>query len=187
MFLMLLGAPGAGKGTQGKRLVEQLGLPHLSTGDLLRQAVIDRTEVGQQAARYMDTGGLVPDEVILRLVSERLKKPDCSEGCLFDGFPRTLVQAQALDELLQRLGTPLDAVIELRVHEEEVVRRLASRGRRDDKPEIIRQRLKTFYESTQPLLDYYRRQGRLRTIDAEGTEQDIFARILAELPEQRDR
>src|SRR4051812_42666467 len=114
MFLVLLGAPGAGKGTQSKRLIEHLDIPHLSTGDLLRQAVAAKSEVGCLAQTYMDAGKLVPDDVILRVVEERLQQPDCAKGCLFDGFPRTLIQAQALDALLRRRKTPLDAVLDLR-------------------------------------------------------------------------
>jgi adenylate kinase len=182
MFLVLLGAPGAGKGTQSQRLVEHLNIQHLSTGELLRQAVADQTEVGRLAQSYMDAGRLVPDDVILRVVSERLDQTDCAKGCLLDGFPRTLIQAQALDELLRRRGTPLDAVLELRVSDDEVVRRLASRGRTDDQPEVVRQRLKTYYDSNEALLDHYRRQGLLRTIDAVGAEEEIFNRIQAALP-----
>jgi adenylate kinase len=155
MFLVLLGAPGAGKGTQSQRLLKHLQLQHLSTGELLREAVAHQTEVGRLAQSYMDSGRLVPDDVIVRVVSERLDRPDCAKGCLLDGFPRTLVQAQALDEMLKRRGTPLDGVVELRVNDEEVVRRLASRGRKDDQPEVVRQRLKTYYESNQALLDHY--------------------------------
>jgi adenylate kinase len=177
MFLVLLGAPGAGKGTQSQRLVQHLKIPHLSTGDLLRQAAAAGTEVGRLAQTYMQAGQLVPDEVMLRVVAERLERPDCREGCLLDGFPRTLVQAQALDELLARRRTPLDAVLELRIDEDEVIRRLASRGRTDDRPETIRERLKAFYESNQALLDYYRGQGLLKTIDAQGAEEAIFGRI----------
>jgi adenylate kinase len=181
MFLVLLGAPGAGKGTQAQRLVEHLKVPHLSTGDLLRQAVADQTEVGRLAQTYMDAGQLVPDEVILRVVSQRLDRPDCQRGCLLDGFPRTLVQAQALDEMLRRRGTPLEAVLQLSVDEEEVIRRLAGRGRKDDQPEVIRQRLKAFYETNGPLLDHYRRQGVLKSIEAVGTEEQVFGRIQAAL------
>jgi adenylate kinase len=187
MFLVLLGAPGAGKGTQSKRLVERLHIPHVSTGDVLRQAVAEQSDVGRLAASYMAKGDLVPDDVMLQVVAERIDKPDCAKGCLFDGFPRTLIQAQALDGLLRDRGTPIDAVLELRVQEDEVVRRLEGRGRKDDQPEVIRQRLATFYQTNQALLDHYRRQGLLHTIDAQGAEQDIFRRILAELPEQRDR
>ena len=185
MFLVLLGAPGAGKGTQSQRLVERFHFPHLSTGELLRHAVDEKSDIGRLAWSYMEKGQLVPDDVVLRLVSQRIDQPDGAEGCLFDGFPRTLIQAQSLDDLLRRRGTPLDAVVELKVQEDEVVRRLSNRGRKDDKPEIIRQRLKTFYEVTQPLLDHYRRQGLLHTIDAEGPEQEIFARILAALKKDR--
>lgn len=186
MFLVFMGPPGAGKGTQSKLLIDYLGIPHLSTGDMLRQGCADHTEIGNQAQSYMEAGQLVPDDLMIRVVENRLRQPDCATGCLFDGFPRTMVQARALDELLARRGTPLGVVLKLGVEESELVRRLAGRGRSDDKPEIIRQRLRTFYESIQDLLEYYDRRGLLRTIDALGAPDDVFARIKAALPKQRD-
>ena len=186
MFLVFMGPPGAGKGTQSKLLIDYLKTPHLSTGDMLRQACADHTEIGEQAQSYMEAGQLVPDDLMIRVVEKRLEQPDCAAGCLFDGFPRTLVQARALDELLDRRGTPLAGVLELRLEESELVRRLAGRGRSDDKPEIICQRLRTFYAGIQGLLDYYDRSGLLQTIDALGAPEEVFARIRGALPKQRD-
>jgi adenylate kinase len=186
MFLVFMGPPGAGKGTQAKLLTEYLKVPHFSTGDMLRQACADQTEIGEQAQSYMEAGQLVPDDLMIRVVESRLEQPECESGCLFDGFPRTLVQARALDELLDRRGTPLAVVLQMRVDESELVRRLAGRGRSDDKPEIIRHRLRTFYESIQGLLDYYDRRGLLRTIEGLGAPEEVFARIQGALPKQRE-
>src|SRR5947209_5059080 len=126
MRLIFIGPPGAGKGTQSKRLLAYLGIPHLSTGDMLRQAVHDHTDAGLLAAPYMAAGQLVPDEVILKLMDERLHEGDCDQGALFDGFPRTLAQARALDKMLERVGLPLDVALELNVDDAEVIRRLAA-------------------------------------------------------------
>ena len=134
----------------------------------------------------MEDGQLVPDDLMIRVVEQRLETPECASGCLFDGFPRTLVQARALDDLLDRRGTPLAVVLEVRVEESELVRRLSGRGRSDDKPEIVRQRLRTFYQSIQSLLDYYDRRGLLRQIDGLGAPEEVFARIRAALPDNRD-
>jgi adenylate kinase len=187
MFLVFTGPPGAGKGTQSKRLVEHLGIPHLSTGEMLRDAVAEGTELGLEAQSYMDSGQLVPDDLMIRVVEQRLDEPDCAGGCLFDGFPRTLLQAQKLGDLLQRRGTPLAGVIHVEVDEQELIRRLAQRGRADDKPEIVRQRLQTFYESIQALLDYYDRRGLLRRVEGLGSEEEVFDRIRAALPKQKEK
>jgi adenylate kinase len=177
MRIVFIGPPGAGKGTQAERMIEKYHLAHLSTGDMLRAARDARTEIGVKAEQYMSQGQLVPDDIIIGIIGERLEKPDCSGGYLLDGFPRTIAQAEALDCMLQKKGTPLDVVLELRVPEEELFRRLAGRGRADDKPEVIRQRLVAYRDQTAPLLHYYTKSGLLRTIDGLGTVDDIFARI----------
>lgn len=177
MRLIFIGPPGAGKGTQSQRLLEHFGIPHLSTGDMLRQAVHDQSEAGVLAAPFMDAGQLVPDEIILKLMDERLARGDCEEGALFDGFPRTLAQARALDKMLEKTGQPLDVVLQLKVDDAEVVRRLAGRGRKDDQPAVLAERLKGYWKTTSPLLDYYRKRGVLHVIDGQGTTDQVFDRI----------
>lgn len=179
MRLVFTGPPGVGKGTQSERLIQYLRIPHLSTGDMLRQARQDKTDLGRMSEEYMAQGKLVPDPIILQLVGRRLDESDCQSGFLLDGFPRTSGQAQALDEFLARRGTPLAAVLELQVDTEELVKRLAGRGREDDRPEIIRRRLEEYHERTSPLSDYYRQQGLLHTIHGGGTPDDVFGRIRA--------
>lgn len=181
MFVVFIGPPGAGKGTQSQLLVEYLKIPHLSTGELLRRASADNTEVGRQAQAYMDAGQLVPDPMMVEIVEHRLQQSDCSHGCLFDGFPRTLVQAEALDCYLAKRNTPLDIVLEIRVEPSVLVQRLAGRGRNDDRPEIVRQRLQSFYDRIQALLDYYEARGLLHTIDGLGSPDEVFGRIKAAL------
>ena len=177
MRIVFIGPPGAGKGTQAALVVSRYGIAHLSTGDMLRAARDAQTELGKLADQYMAAGQLVPDEIILKIVQERLRADDCRRGYLLDGFPRTLAQAEALDRMLSQDGTPLNVVLELRVPEEELFRRLSGRGRSDDKPEVIRQRLVAYRQQTEPLLDYYQRRGLLQTIDGLGTVEEIFHRI----------
>jgi adenylate kinase len=179
MRIILIGPPGAGKGTQCQRLIDLLRVPHLSTGEMLREEVKARTPAGLEAARYMDTGQLVPDPIILGMVSRRLSKPDCRDGCLLDGFPRTLPQAETLDDLLERRAMSVDGVIELAVPRDELVRRMLARKRADDDPEIFAKRIASFEVQTAPLLDYYGRQGKLASIDGLGTADDIFTRVQA--------
>jgi adenylate kinase len=179
MRIILIGPPGAGKGTQCQRLASLLGVPHLSTGEMLRAAVQSRSPEGLQAAGYMQNGQLVPDAIIVGMVSNRLQARDCRNGCLLDGFPRTLPQAATLDELLERLAMSVDGVIELAVPRDELVRRMQARRRADDDPAIFARRIVSFEEQTAPLLDYYGRQGKLASIDGLGTAEEIFERIKA--------
>jgi adenylate kinase len=179
MRIVLIGPPGAGKGTQCQRLVEYLNVPHLSTGEMLRQAVQEGSREGHLAASFMENGQLVPDELIVGMVSQRLMRSDCRGGCLLDGFPRTLRQAATLDEFLERQAMSLDGVIELAVPREELVRRMLHRKREDDDPQIFARRIESFERQTAPLLDYYSRQRKLVSIDGLGSADEIFNRVRA--------
>lgn len=181
MRIVFIGPPGAGKGTQAERIVKTYQIAHLSTGDMLRAARDAQTEVGRKAEQYMSRGELVPDGVIVEIIRERLENPDCRQGYLLDGFPRTIAQAESLDRMLQEKGTPLDGVLEIRVPEEELFQRLAGRGRADDKPEVIRQRLVAYRKQTEPLLEYYGKQQLLKTADGLGTIDQVFQRIKSAL------
>jgi adenylate kinase len=207
--LIFLGPPAAGKGTQARRLAAEYGIPHISTGDILRAAVKAGRYLGREAKRYMDRGTLVPDDVMIGIIRERLQKVDCAPGFILDGFPRTIAQAEALAELLTSMGKPLTRVINMEVPVEEVLRRMNGRltcqncgtmfnlilnppkvsgrcdccggpliQRADDRLETVHERLAIYRQSTQPLVEYYRARGLLKTVDGTGTIDDIAKRIL---------
>ena len=181
MKVVFVGPPGAGKGTQAELIVKKYNLLHLSTGDMLRAARDAKTPVGLKAEEYMSAGKLVPDDVIIAIIKERISQPDSDRGFLFDGFPRTVVQAEELDKALAAQGTKLDVVLELQVPEEILFTRLAARGRADDKPEVIRQRLVSYREQTEPLIGYYQKAGILKSVDGTGTIEEGFVRVSAVL------
>jgi len=176
--VVFLGPPGAGKGTQAQRIAEKYGVPHISTGDILREAVREGTELGKLAKSYMDKGELVPDEVIIGIIRERLSQDDVKEkGFILDGFPRTIAQAEALDKLLEELSMPLDRVIYLNVEDEEIIKRLLARGRADDREDVIRKRLEVYREQTAPLIDYYAKKCLLVEIYGVGDVDEITEKI----------
>ena len=178
MRIVFMGPPGAGKGTQSLRLAEKLQIPKLATGDMLREVVTQKTDVGLKATSYMAQGHLVPDELVEHIVFQRMSDPDCAGGCIIDGFPRTVPQAVALDEWLTKYQEPLNVVLQIYVPLEELLRRLAGRGREDDNREIVAQRLSQFDELTRPLLEYYRDRGILHRIEGVGKTEDVFDRIM---------
>ncbi len=179
--VVLLGAPGAGKGTQAARLVKKLGVPHVSTGDMLRAAVAAGSELGQKAKAVMEAGALVDDDIVIALAGERLREQDAAAGFVLDGFPRTEAQAEALDRLLQELATPLECCLVIRVDSEAVVKRLMARaeieGRSDDNEETIRERMRVYEDQTAPLLDYYRSRSLLSEVDGMGNVDQVFERV----------
>lgn len=181
MRIILLGAPGAGKGTQAEKLVAKLGVPQISTGEILRKAQQEQTELGKQAGQYMKEGALVPDEIVVGIVQERLKQRDCQRGYILDGFPRSASQAEALDVTLQEMQDQLTAVISLKVPEDELVRRLLSRRREDDNKDVIQERLAIYTQQTKPLIDYYRSHRLLDEVDGQGSVDEIFDRIMSTL------
>jgi len=187
MRLILLGPPGAGKGTQAQRLVEKHGIPQLSTGDMLRAAVQAQTEVGKRAKAVMDAGELVSDEIVNAIVAERIDQPDCARGFILDGYPRTLAQADAVEAMLAERKLSLDAVIELVVDDKVLVGRIVRRAeeakaagqpvRKDDNPEVFEERLREYYKKTAPLIGYYHAKGLLRGVDGMAAIDDVTAQI----------
>ncbi len=183
MNLILLGPPGAGKGTQAQNLAERHGLVQLSTGDMLRAAVKEGTEIGRKAEAIMKRGGLVPDDIVIGIIADRIDKPDCAGGFILDGFPRTLKQAEALDRLLASRGKGLHAVVELKVNDEALLSRIENRAREtvaaggtvraDDNAEALKTRLMAYYRETSPLIGYYFALGKLRTIDGMAAIPDV--------------
>lgn len=181
MRIVFLGPPGSGKGTQAKLLAKRLGIPAVSTGDMLREAVRRQTELGRRAKTIMEAGELVPDDVVIGLIRERIGMPDAARGFILDGFPRTVEQARALDGLLEGNGTPLAAVVNLAVPEATLLERLIGRaeqeGRSDDRPETIRERLRVYGEKNDPLVAFYEAAGLLTRVDGFGSVDDVTARI----------
>lgn len=175
--LVFLGAPGAGKGTQAADLAKASGIPHLSTGDMMRAAAAAGTPVGLKVKPFLDSGKLAPDDVTWGVIAERLDQPDCKRGLLLDGFPRTVPQAERLDEKLAASRTPLTHVVFFEVPPEELLRRLLGRGRADDTPAVIRERLANYEKLTAPLIARYRTQKLLRAIDGTGTPAQVHARL----------
>jgi len=212
MRIVLLGAPGSGKGTQAKKLMADKNIPQVSTGDMLREAVAEGTRFGLKAKSIMEAGNLVPDEVVLGIISERLGQPDAQEGFILDGFPRTTQQALDLEELLDQMGTPLDAAVLMDVDFDILMKRLTGRRtcsltgkllnvyyssqeeldectnaggeliqREDDNEETIGNRLDVYRQSTEPLVDFYRKRGKLVTINAEGSIDEVYERLVEAL------
>ena len=204
MKSVLLGAPGAGKGTQAAKLVEEFATPHISTGDILRAAVKNQTELGKKAKGYMDAGDLVPDSLIIDLMDERLREPDCEKGFILDGFPRTTAQAVALDDMLVRLERPLDAALLVDVDPEVIIKRLTERRcckecgyigtaadatcpkcggemyqRDDDNETTVRNRLDVYAKSTSPLIDYYKGKGLLKSVDGDRPVDTVYVDVKA--------
>ena len=204
MNIVLLGAPGAGKGTQAAKLVEEFATPHISTGDILRAAVKNQTELGKKAKGYMDAGDLVPDSLIIDLMDERLREPDCEKGFILDGFPRTTAQAVALDDMLVRLERPLDAALLVDVDPEVIIKRLTERRcckecgyigtaadatcpkcggemyqRDDDNENTVRNRLDVYAKSRSPLIDYYKGKGLLKSVDGDRPVDTVYVDVKA--------
>jgi adenylate kinase len=192
MRIVLVGPPGAGKGTQAGRIVDRFGGAHVATGDILRSNAERGTELGRTASSYMDRGDLVPDEVIIGMVLERMGEGDCAGGFVLDGFPRTVPQAEALERRLDELGRPLDAVVSFEIDEDELRDRLAGRAEEEDRAEdddegAIRRRLELFDRETEPLLDFYQERGLLARVKAKGDLDEVTERVAAALAERRGR
>jgi adenylate kinase len=179
--IVMLGAPGAGKGTQAVRIAETHGIPHISTGEMLRAAIAAGSELGQKVKAIVESGALVPDELIVEVIRERLSQPDAQSGFVLDGFPRTIGQAEALDALLAELGRPLQIVLELELAEDTAVERMlgraAEQGRADDTPEVIKNRFEVYRRQTEPLSNYYRSTGILVAVDSSPGMDEVFAEI----------
>lgn len=212
MKIIMLGAPGAGKGTQAKRIAEKYSVPHISTGDIFRANIKQGTELGTKAKTYMDQGLLVPDELVVELVADRIQQADCTNGFVLDGFPRTIPQAESLDAALEKINEKMDYAIDVDVPDENIVKRMSGRRaclncgatyhlvsiptkvegicdncgseivlRNDDHPETVVKRLEVYHEQTQPLIDYYKKQSILRTVDGTQPMEEVFAAIVETL------
>ncbi|KAG9566410.1 hypothetical protein KCV01_g20232, partial [Aureobasidium melanogenum] len=189
MRLVLFGAPGSGKGTQATILKDDLGIPHISTGDLLRAEIKAESELGKKAKSLMDAGQLLPDDIMLGIIRHRLSQPDAKPGFILDGYPRNLAQADALDVVLKEIGQPLDVVIKLNVPNEAIVDRCVVRfekeGRPDDNPETVKKRLAIYADQTAPVAEFYAKRGKLKEIDGVGELKDVTVRIKAALDEAK--
>ena len=214
MKIIMLGAPGAGKGTQAKKIAAKYAIPHISTGDIFRANIKNNTELGQKAKTYMDKGELVPDELVVDLIMDRFKEADCANGYVLDGFPRTIPQAEALDKALSANGESVDYAINVEVPDENIINRMSGRRacvgcgatyhiqfnptkvegicdacgeklilRDDDKPETVKNRLSVYHEQTQPLIDYYTKEGILKSVDGTKDLEEVFADTVAILGE----
>ena len=181
MRLVLVGPPGAGKGTQAEFISAHFAIPHISTGDIFRANLSAGTPLGVEAKGYMDKGDLVPDSLTTAMVKDRLQQGDVANGFLLDGFPRTTGQAQALDEILREINSPLDVVLEMQADEDEIVSRLLARGRSDDSEEVIRHRLKVYADQTAPIISYYKNSGILRSINGLGSVAEVTERAISAL------
>ncbi len=185
MKLILLGPPGAGKGTQAQRISASFGIPQLSTGEMLRAAVAQGTKIGKKAKPLMDAGKLVPDDVVVAAIADRIEAPDCKPGFILDGFPRNLAQAKALDEMLRKKKTALDVVIEIRVDEDELFSRIETRNkeagqagaRADDNPETLKKRIQVYHEQTAPLIPYYEKTRKLKVVDGMQPVDAVWSQI----------
>ena len=191
MKIIMLGAPGAGKGTQAKKLSEKYGIPHISTGDIFRANIKNNTELGKKAKGYMDAGQLVPDELVVDLVVDRIKEQDCFKGFILDGFPRTIPQAEALDYALNNQNEKIDYAINVDVPDENIINRMGGRRacvgcdhcgeklvlREDDKPETVKKRLKVYHDQTKPVIEYYDKKGSLLTVDGTLDISVVFEKI----------
>ncbi len=207
--IVLLGAPGAGKGTQAVRMAQEMGIPHISTGDIFRKNLREGTELGQKVQEYLNSGALVPDELTCEIVADRLQEPDCANGYILDGFPRSLPQAEMLTEFLAKLGQKIEAAVNIAVPDDVIVERLTARRsdpetgavynlkfnpppqeiadkliqREDDKPETVKSRLATYYETTEPIIAYYDKQGVLKNVPgADASPDEIYQSIIDVLP-----
>jgi adenylate kinase len=178
---IFFGPPGAGKGTQAKLISQEYGLIHLSTGEILRSAIERQTPLGKQAKQYVEKGELVPDDIIIGMIRNRLKSYENPKGFIFDGFPRTIAQAEAFDSMLKELNSEVTAVIRIKVTDDEILKRLLNRakieGRSDDTPEIIQHRIQVYRKNTEPLIEYYRKQNKLYEVDGLGTIEEVNQRI----------